>query len=309
MAGGVINTGSNPKLLWPGLQRVFGISYREHEKVYPKLFNMIKSDKAYEEYLGMTGFGLAAVKPQGTSIAYDSAQQGFTTRLTNATIALGYICTYEEIKDNLYPKVSKGRTRSLAFSMVQAKELFAHLIYNQAFSSTLQTGADGVALASTAHPLVGGGTYANTPTVASDLSEVSLEDGLISVDGFVDDKGLLINAKVVSLIVPRQEYYNAVRITKSMYQSGTPNNDINAIQYTGAIPGGIIKDVYLTAPHAWFLRTDSAGEESGMIWQEREAVRFFNDNDFDTFNEKAGAMERYAFGFDDARSVWCNNGP
>jgi hypothetical protein len=309
MAGGVITTGSLPKLLWPGVRATFGIAYNEHEKVFPQLFNKVNSDKAYEEYVGVTGFSLAAVKAQGTSLAYDSQSQGFTTRLTNATVALGYIVTYEEIKDNLYPKVSKTRTKALAFSMVQAKELFAHLVYNQAFSSTLQTGADGVALASTAHPLVGGGTYANTPVTSSDLSETSLEDALIAIDGFVDDKGLLINVKGRSLIVPRQEFYNATRIMKSMYQSGTANNDINAIQYTGALPDGIIKSVYLTAPHAWFIRTDNGGEDAGMLWQERESIRFFNDNDFDTFNEKAGSMERYAFGFDDARALWAVNGP
>jgi hypothetical protein len=308
MAGGTISTGTFPKLLWPGLQEVFGISYREHEKVYPKLFNTVKSDKNYEEYLGVTGFGLSQIKAQGSSIAYDSQQQGFTTRLTNVTYALGYICTYEEIQDNLYPKVSKGRTKALAFSMVQAKELNLHLIYNRAFNGTY-LGADGVALASTAHPLVGGGTYANTPTVAADLSEVSLEDGLIAIKGFVDDKGLLINVKARKLIVPRQEFYNAVRITKSMYQSGTANNDVNAIQYTAAIPEGIVESVYLTAPHAWFLLTDVGGDGHGMIHQEREAVQFFNDNDFDTRNFKAGAMERYTGGWDDARALWANNGP
>ena len=308
MAGGIITTGSLPKLLWPGLYSLWGRSYNQHPKVYPSLFNTTNSDKAYEEYQEVTGFNLAQIKPQGQSIMYDSVQQGFTTRLVNTTYALGYIVTMEEIQDNQYPKESKTRTLANAFSMLQAKEQNLHLIYNRAFTAGY-IGADGVTLGNTAHPNVSGGTYANAPTVPADLSEASLEDGLIAVRQFKDDKGLFINVKVTSLIVPPQEWYNAVRITKSMYRPGTANNDINATLYMNSVPGGPIESVYLTSPHAWFLRTDVGGDGHGMIYQERMAPEFSQDNDFDTKNFKAGTVERYAGGWDDARGIWAVNGP
>jgi hypothetical protein len=308
MAAGTITTGNLPKLNWPGLQEVFGVGYNKHAKTYPMLFNTVPSDKNYEEYVGITGFGPGQLKPQGQGLAYDSQQQGFITRLVNATYALGFIVTYEEIKDNLYPKITSSRMGSLAFSMLQAKEINLHFVYNRAFNATY-IGGDGVSLANTAHPNVSGGTFANTPTVSADLSEASLEDGLIAIRGFQDDKGLFINCRARSLIVPRQEFYNALRITKSVYQPGTANNDINAHKAIGAIPEGVIESVYLTAPHAWFIRTDAGGDGHGLIYQEREAVRTFQDNDFDTLNFKAAAMERYVGGWDDPRGLWANNGP
>ncbi len=297
MAGGVINTGSNPKLLWPGLKEVFGIAYKEHPLTYPKLFAEVMSDKNYEEYLQYVGTGLGQVKAQGTSVSYDSMQQGWNTRLTNVTYALGYICTEEEIDDNLYPKISKGRTRALAFSMVQAHEQNMHLIYNRAFTAGY-VGGDNTILCSTSHPNVSGGTYANTPVTASDLSEVALEDALIAIAGFQDDKGLFINVTAKALVTSRQDFYNAVRIVHSTYQSGTANNDVNAIKYEGMLPEGIVQSVYLTAPHAWFVRTDVGGQGYGMIHQRRKALTFANDNDFDTKNMKASAVERYAGGWD-----------
>ena len=305
---GLITTGSLPKLLWPGLQEIFGVGYKKHDKTYPLLFNTVVSDKNYEEYVGITGFGPAQLKPQGTSLSYDSQQQGYITRLVNATYALGYIVSYEEIEDLQYKKIAEGRANSLSFSMLQAKEINLHLIYNRATTAGY-VGGDGVVLASTAHPNVSGGTFANTPVTPADLSEASLEDGLIAIAGFQDDKGLFINAKARSLVVPRQEWYNAMRITKSVYQPGTANNDINAHKAVGAIPEGVIQSVYLTAPHTWFLRTDAGGDGHGMIFQQREAPRMFSDNDFDTFNFKAGAMERYIGGWDDPRGIWVNPGP
>lgn len=309
MAAGVITTGSFPKLLWPGIKEIFGTTYNEQPKMYSQMFDQVTSDKAYEEYVQATGFGLGQYKPQGKSISYDSQQQGFTTRLTNAAWALGYIVTEEEIEDNLYEKIAKGRTRALAFSMLQAKEVNAALVYNRAFTSGY-VGGDGVVLCSTAHPNVSGGTYANTPTVASDLSEASYEDALIAIAGFTDDKGLNIQVRPKSLWVARQEWYNAIRLTRSTYQPGTANNDINATLSSNAVPGGANYSVYLTSPHAWFIRTDHGdASQTGLIYQQRTALKFFQDNEFDTRNEKAGAMERYTFGWCDARSIWGNNGP
>ena len=308
MAGGVITTGSLPKLLWPGLQELFGVSYAKHAATWPELFDTVKSDKAYEEYVQVTGFGIGQYKPQGQSIAYDSQQQGFTTRLTNSAYALGYIITEEQIEDNLYPKIAQSRTKSLAFSMQQAKEVNNHLIYNRAFTAGY-VGGDGVVLCSTLHPNVSGGTYANTPAVAADLSEASYEDALIAIKGFTDDKGLLINVTPKKLIVARQEWFNAIRLTKSVYQTNTGNNNISATVEENSVPGGAMQSVYLTSPHAWFIRTDAGGDGKGMIYQERTAIKFFQDNEFDTRNMKAGAMERYTAGWEDPRGLWGNNGP
>jgi hypothetical protein len=304
----VITTGSLPKLNWPGLKTLFGIAYNKHPKVYTSLFETVDSDKAWEEYQQVTGFPIGQLKPQGQSVSYAGQYQSYTTRLVNATYALGFIVTMEERQDNLYDKVSKGRTVSLAFSMEQAREVNAHLIYNRAFTSGY-TGGDGVTLASTAHPLQAGGTYANRPVAGSPLSEASIEDAIITIMGFVDDNSLLINVKPKTLVVPRQETFNAIRITKSMYQPGTANNDINAIMESNALPGGTVTSVYLTSAHAWFLRTDAGGDGHGMIFQERMAPEFMEDNDFDTKNEKAATVERYSMGWDDARGLWCNPGP
>ena len=308
MAGGVINTGSLPKLLWPGLKDVWGMGYNQHEKVYTKMFDTVRSDKAYEEYVMATGFALGQVKPQGQSIAYDSQQQGWVTRLTNTTYALGYIVTMEEMEDNLYEKIAKQRTRALAFSAIQAKEQNMALIYNRAFTSGY-VGGDGVTLASTAHPNVSGGTFANRPTAGAALSEASYEDALIAINGLQDDKGLYINVKAKNLIVPRQLQFNALRLQKSVYQPGTANNDINATNFTNAVPGETVVSVYLTSPGAWFIRTDAGGDGYGMIYQERTAIKFFQDNEFDTRNMKAAYSERYAGGWADARSLWANPGP
>ena len=309
MGAGTINTGSLPKLLWPGIRSLFGTTYNEQPKMYSQTFDMVSSDKAYEEYVQVTGFGLGQYKPQGQSISYDSQQQGFVTRLTNAAWALGYIVTEEEIEDNLYPKIAKGRTKALAFSMLQAKEVNGALVYNRAFTAGY-VGGDGVVLCSTAHPNVSGGTWANTPTVASDLSEASYEDALIAIAGFTDDKGLAIQVKPRSLWVSRQDWYNAIRLTRTSYQPGTANNDVNATLATNAVPEGAHQNVYFTAPHAWFIRTDAGmADQTGMIYQQRTPIKFFQDNEFDTRNEKAGASERYCFGWGDARAIWGNNGP
>jgi hypothetical protein len=304
----VITTGSLPKLLWPGIKSLHGIAYNKHPKIYPSLFDTVTSDKAYEEYVVATGFGIGQLKPQGQSMAFDDQQQGPTTRLVNATYALGYIVTMEEIQDNLYEKVAKSRTIANAFSMLQAKELNLHLFYNRAVTSGY-IGADGVVLGSTAHTLAGGGTFANRPVAGAMLNEASLEDALISIMGFVDDKGLLINVKPESLIVPRQLTYQATRLLKSMYQPGTGNNDINAIMATNALPGGAVTSVYLTSPTMWFIRTDAGGDGHGMIYQERMAPNFDEDNDFTTKNFMAGTVERYSGGWDDPRGVWVTPGP
>jgi hypothetical protein len=304
---GLITSANHPKAFWPGVKKWWGISYDEHSVEYTDLFDTIPSDKAYEEYVQGTTFGLAQLKTQGGSVAYDSQVQGPVTRITNITMALGYMVSMEEQQDNLYFELSKTRSRLNAFSMRQTKEFIGANIYNRAFNATY-TGGDGVSLCSTAHPNTWGGVSANTPAVPADLSEASLEDGVINVMGYTNDRGLLVSVMPRSVVVPRQEWFNANRILKSMWQPGTANNDVNALKMTAAFPEGIVLNHYLSAPHAWFIRTN-AGGQPGMIYQERMGIQFDQDNDFDTKNAKAASIERYQFGWAEYRSLWGVNGP
>src|SRR5208282_788560 len=308
---GVITTGSLPKLNWPGLRTISGTTYRQHPKIYPHWTKHVNSDKAWEEYQGITGFGFAQIKPQGQALASDSQQQQFNTRITNMTVALGFVVTMEERMDNLYMDggnaMAGSRMKMIAVSMLQTKEVFVHLIPNRAFTSGYN-GADGVVLCSTAHPTITGQTISNAANPAADLSEASLEDGMIAIRGFVDDKGLFCDVHVKCLLIPRQLLYTATRILKSPYQSGTANNDLNALKYTGAIPE-IVESIYLTSPGAWFLVTDNGNSGDGLIYQERMAAEAITDNDYDTRNFKAGMIERYNAGWDNFRAVYGSNGP
>lgn len=302
---GVINTGSHPKALWPGVKAWWGRSYNDHQEEWTALFDKETSDKNYEENVQLTSYGLAPRKTEGAPVAYDSEIQGFTTRYTHIAYALGYIVTQEEMDDNLYLEVSKTRAAGLARSFRQTKENVAANIYNRAFNGTY-LGGDGVALCSTAHPNTSGGTFVNKPAVDADLSEASLEDMIILIMGATDDRGLLINLMPKSLHIARQEWFNANRILKSVYTPGSANNDINVLKATNALPGGIIMNHYFTAPHAWFIRTDCP---QGMKYFERKGISFDQDNDFDTMNAKAKGYERYSFGWTDPRAIFGSNGP
>jgi len=302
---GVINTASHPKALWPGVKAWWGQVYNEHKEEYTDLFDKDSSSQNYEEDVQLTGFGLAPRKSEGAGVSYDSETQGFVTRYTHVAYALGYIVTKEELDDNLYEKVSKKRAGALAMSFRQTKENVAANVYNRAFNATY-LGGDGVALCSTAHPNASGGTFANKPSVDVDLSEAALEDAVIALMGYQNDRGLLINVMPKSLHVARQEHFNANRILKSVYQSGTANNDINVLMATNAFPGGIKLNHYFTSPHAWFIRTNV---QDGMKYYERVGVSFDQDNDFDTMNVKAKGYERYSFGWTDPKAIYGVNGP
>lgn len=302
---GIINTGSHPKALWPGVKAWWGQTYNEHAVEFDKLFDKDTSTQNYEEDVQLTGFGLAPVKEQGMGVAYDSEIQGFITRYTHIAYALGYIVTKEELDDNLYEQVSKRRAAALAMSFRQTKENVAANIYNRAFTSTYK-GGDGVELCSTSHPNTSGGTWANKPVTDADLSEASLEDAMIAIMGFTNDRGLLINVMPRSLIIARNEWYNANRILKSVYTPGSADNSINVLKATNALPEGIVMNHYLTAPHAWYVRTNI---QNGMKYYERMGIQFDQDNDFDTMNAKAKGYERYSFGWTDPRAVYGVNGP
>jgi hypothetical protein len=302
---GVITTASHPKALWPGVKAWWGQVYAEHVEEYTDLFDKDSSSQNYEEDVQLTGFGLAPRKAEGSGVVYDSEVQGFTTRYTHVAYALGYIVTKEELDDNLYENVSKRRSAALAMSFRQTKENVAANVYNRAFTAGY-VGGDGATLASTAHPNTSGGTWANRPAVDVDLSEAALEDAMIAIMGFQNDRGLLINVMPRSLIIARNEWYNANRILKSVYTPGSANNDVNVLKATNALPEGIKMNHYLTSPRAWFLRTNI---QNGMKYYERTGISFDQDNDFDTMNAKAKGYERYSFGWTDPRAVYGVNGP
>ena len=302
---GIITTASHPKALWPGIKAWWGQVYDEHPEEYSKLFDSDTSSQNYEEDVQLTGFGLAPRKSEGNGVSYDSEIQGFTTRYTHIAYALGYIVTKEELDDNLYEQVSRRRAAALAMSFRQTKENVGANVYNRAFNGTY-TGGDSVALCSTSHPNVSGGTFANKPSVDADLSEASLEDAMIAVMGFQNDRGLLINVMPKSLVVARQNWYNANRIMKSVYTPSSANNAVNVLVATNALPDGIIMNHYLTSPNAWFLRTNI---QNGLKYYSRVGIQFDQDNDFDTMNAKAKGYERYSFGWTDPRAIYGVNGP
>ena len=303
---GVINTGSHPKLLWPGIHAIWGQVYAEHAKEYGELYTELDSDKAYEQDVEVTGFGLAPVKAQGAPVQYDSEFQGFVTTYSHVAYALGYIVTYEELRDNLYEEVSMRRAKANAFSINQTIENVAAFLYNNAFSTTYYTTADGAALVSTSHLNASGGTWSNALSPAADLSEAALEDLTIQIMGTQNDRGLLINIMPESLHIPRQEWYNANRILKSVLQSNTANNNINVLKATNAFPKGIKLNHYFTAPHAWFIRTNCPNGMQ-MFWRDRPSLE--QDNDFDTKNAKAATYMRFSVGASDPRGIFASNGP
>lgn len=302
---GIINTGSHPKALWPGVEAWWGRKYNEHQTEWDKLFEKKTSNKNYEENVQIIGYGVAPVKQQGAAVTYDSEVQGFTTRYTHVAYALGYIVTHEELQDNLYTEVSMTRAEALARSFRQTKERVGANIYNRAFNASY-VGGDNVQLCSTAHTNTSGGTFSNRPSVDADLSETAIEDMVIQIMNATDDRGLLINLMPESLHVATANHFNAHRILKTPYQLGNANNDINAVKDLNAIPKGIFVNHYFTAPQAWFIRTNTP---NGMTYFEREGISFTQDNDFDTMNAKAKSYERYSFGWTDPRAVFGSNGP
>jgi len=306
MAGGVINTGSHPKALWPGVHAFWGQVYNQYPSEYQDLFEVDDSGRAYEEDVQITGFGLAPVKAEGAPIQYDSEQQGFVSRYTHIAYALGYKVTYEELRDNLYETVSMRRAQANAFSIQQTIENVAAAVYNDAFTGSVFTHADGRPLCDTAHVNATGGTYSNALNPAADLSEASLEDMSIQIMGATTDRGLLISIMPQSLHVPRQEWFNANRILKSVLQPDSASNNINVLKATNAFPGGIKVNHYFTAPHAWFVRTNCP---NGMRFYWRDRPEFAQDNDFDTKNAKAATYMRFSMGNTDPRGIFGSNGP
>ena len=300
---GVIMTSNHPKALWPGVNAWFGRSYQEHTPEFPDLFDEESSNKAYEEDVQLTGFGLAAVKNQGAGITYDDEMQGYVKRYTHVVYGLGYIVTQEEIDDNLYMQVSKRRAQALAFSMRQTKENIAASIYNRATTDGY-TGGDGVVMLSASHPS-SAGLWSNILTPAVDMSEAALEDLCIQIAGATNDKGFQISLVAQSLHIPRQLMFEANRILKSTLQNDTANNALNVLKSLGVFPKGIKMNHYFTDPDAFFIRTNCP---EGMKYFNRKPQAFTQDNDFDTENAKAKSTERYSFGWTDPRAIFGSPG-
>jgi len=306
---GVINTGSFAKALFPGVNTWYGDTYKQFETEYNQIFDNVNSTKAYEEYVGFSGFGLAQKKPEGSSIAYDSAQQGFITRLTNVAYALGFVITKEMYDDDQYGIIGKRRANALAFSMRQTVENVCANVLNRAFNSSY-TGGDGVSLINASHPNKAGGTWSNQIGVASDLSEAALEQACIDIAGFTNDRGLKISVMPRKLIISKEQMFDAQRILKSIQQSGNNNNDINALRAMNMFPEGIAVNHYLTSPTTWFVKTNcgqAAGE--GLIYQERQAASFSVSDDSDTMNAKYMSYMRFSAGWSDPRSLYGSAGP
>jgi hypothetical protein len=295
----VISTGNIAKLLWPGLNARWGANYTEYPKEYTDLVDVVSSDMAYEEDQEVTGFGLAPVKPQGQPTVYDTMAQGVTTRYTHVAYSLGFIITREAIADNLYEKVGMQKTGGLAFSMRQTKENVVANIYNRAFNTSF-TGGDAKAMIVSDHPSQAG-SQSNVLSVAADLSEASLEDLVIQIASATNARGLRISLMPKSLIIPVQLQFEAMRILKSINQSGTANNDVNALRAMGAFPDGVKVNHYLTDTDAFFIRTNAP--DALKLFQ-REEPEFKQDGDFDTDNLKYKAYERYVAGWSDWRGVY-----
>jgi len=300
MSGGVITSSSFAKLLWPGINALYGKAYNDYPEEWKSLgFQINKSSKAYEEDVGLSSFGLASVKTEGGPITYDTERQGFTTRYNHVVYALGFIITREIYEDDQYDQVGKKKANALARSMKQTKEIVAANIFNRATTAGY-TGGDGVTLLNASHPNVAGGTWSNMPSTAADLSEAALEQAVIDIAAFRDDRGLLIAAKPKKLVIAPANMFEAKRILGSDGRVGTDNNDLNAIKTMGII-GDVTVNHYLTDSDQWTIVTDVA---DGLKYFERRGDQFEMDNDFDTENAKYKATARYSFGWSDPRCVY-----
>ena len=292
------------KELLPGLNALFGLEYARYGEEHKEIYETEKSERSFEEETKLSGFSAAPVKAEGTALSYDNAQEAFTARYNHETIALGFSITEEAIEDNLYDSLAARYTKGLARAMAYTKQVKAAAVLNNGFSSSY-LGGDGVALFSTAHPLVSGGTNSNTPSTQADLNETSLESAVIQIAGWTDERGLLIAAKPKKLIVPPSLQFVATRLLETKLRVGTNNNDINAIENNGAIPEGYTQNHFLTDVNAWFLTTDVP---NGMKHFERTPLQNSMDGDFDTGNVRYKARERYSFGWSDPLGVWGSSG-
>tara|TARA_R100000655_G_scaffold38892_2_gene73919 strand:+ start:2466 stop:3383 length:918 start_codon:yes stop_codon:yes gene_type:complete len=295
------------KELEPGLNALFGMSYDSYINEYEEIFAIEDSQRAFEEEVLITGFGGAPTKTEGQSVAFDNANEGYTARYTHDTIALAFALTEEAQEDNLYDSLGKRYVKALAKSMQNTKEVKGADVLNNAFNTSF-LGGDGKVLIATDHPLTGGGTLANRASTMADLNETSLEDALIDISTFTDDRGLTISVRATKLVVPPQLVFVADRILNSPQRVGTADNDINAIANTGVLPGGYTVNHYLTDTDAFFLLTSVTEAGEGLKMFQRTPMETSMEPDFSTGNIRYKARERYSFGFSDFRGVYGSQG-
>ena len=295
------------KELEPGLNSLFGLSYDEYNREYEEIFSIEDSNRAFEEEVLITGFGSAPTKTEGQGVSFDNASESYSARYTHDTVALAFALTEEAIEDNLYDSLGKRYTKALAKSMANTKEVKGADVLNNAFSSSF-TGGDGKSLIATDHPLSGGGSAANRATSMADLNETSLEDALIGISGFTDDRGLTISVQASKMVVPSELVFVAERILNSNLRTGTSDNDLNAVKSTGVLPGGYSVNHYLTDPDAFFLLTSVTDQGDGLKMFQRSGMETSMEPDFSTGNIRYKARERYSFGFSDWRGIYGSQG-
>ena len=291
------------KELEPGLNALFGLEYKNYENQHTQIYTIESSDRAFEEEVMESGFGEAPVKTEGAGVAYDQAQEVYTARYTHETIALAFSLTEEAVEDNLYDRLSARYTKALARSMAQTKQIKAAAVLNGAFTTSI--GGDGVVLCATNHPTLQGPNLSNTLATAADLSETSLEQALIDIQAFTDERGLKIAVQGLKLIIPKELQFTADRILKSTLRPGTADNDINSIRNMGMVSQGYTVNNFLTDPDAFFIKTDAP---NGMKMFERVSLKTGFEGDFDTGNVRYKARERYSFGFSDPRGIFGSPG-
>ncbi len=292
------------KELEPGLNALFGLEYKSYEQQWSEIYTTESSDRAFEEEVMLSGFAQAKVKSEGSGVAFDNAQETFTARYTNETIALAFAITEEAIEDNLYDRLASRYTKALARSMASTKNVKGASTLNNGNPGGTFTSGDGVTLFNTAHPTIAG-TFSNTLATASDLNETSLEQALIDINAFTDERGLKIAAKGVKMIIPSALQFVAERLMKSQGRTSTADNDINAVRSMGMIPQGYRVNNYLTDADAFFILTDVP---NGMKHFNRAPLTTKMEGDFDTGNVRYKARERYVFGVSDPRGIYASPG-
>ena len=292
------------KELLPGLNALFGLEYSRYGEEHKELYEVESSERSFEEETKLSGFSAAPVKNEGSAIAYDNAQEAWTTRYNHETIALGFSITEEAVEDNLYDSLSARYTKGLARAMAYTKQVKGAAVINNGFSAAYP-GGDGVALFSTAHPLVNGGTNSNRPSVGADLNETSLEAAVIQSAAWTDERGLLIAAKPKKMIVPPALQFVATRLLETSLRVGTTDNDINALKSNGSIPEGYAINHFLTDTNGWYLTTDVP---NGLKHFVRSPLANSMDGDFDTGNVRYKSRERYSFGWSDPLGVFGSPG-
>ena len=292
------------KELEPGLNALFGMEYDRYENEHSEIYETETSDRAFEEEVMLVGFGNAPTKSEGSGVSFDSANEAYTARYTHETIALAFALTEEAIEDNLYDRLGARYTRALARSMAHTKQVKSAATLNNAFDSSF-TGGDGKELCATDHPLAMGGTVSNELSTAADLNETSLENALIDISQFVDERNMIIALRGMKLIVPPALKFIADRLMSSTQRPGTADNDVNAINNMGMLPDGVVVNHFLTDTDAFFIKTDAP---NGFKMFERSPLATSMEADFDTGNMRFKARERYSFGFSDPRCVFGSPG-